>query len=158
VAIKTELRFTKLTSGNIKKLHLVDFSEEMMRYITGSSLSYDQAVDRYSVDIDHAYFGSYFVENPVEDQMVGFAVIKDKGKEMEIGYLVMEPYRGKGIATQINKELIGICRKNLEGRTIYGQTDIRNQASIRVLEKSGMRKIDTSGDRRKTIHKFGMDL
>jgi len=158
VVIKRDIRFIKLTSVNIKKLHLIDFSQEMMKYITGSSLTYDQAVARYSVDINHEYFGSYFVENQVEDQMVGFAVIKDKGKEAEIGYLVMEPYRGMGLATQINNELIDICRKNLPDYKISAQTDIRNRASIRVLEKSGMKKINTSEDGGTTILKFGIDV
>jgi len=129
-----------------------------MKYITGSSLSFDQAVVRYSVDIDHEYFGSYFVESPVDNQMVGFAVIKNKGKEAEIGYLVLEPHRSMGFATQINMELIGICRKKLRDRRITAQTDIRNKASIRVLQKSGMKKINTSEIGSSTILKFGIDM
>jgi len=158
VTIKRNLRFIKLTSDNIKKLQLIDFSEEMMRYITGSSLSFDQAVDRYSVDIDHEYFGSYFIEDPVEDKMIGFAVIKDRGKEAEIGYLVHKLYRGKGFATLINMELIGICRNKLPDLRISAQTDIRNEASIKVLEKSGMKKINTSEIEGTTILKFGIEM
>ena len=133
----------KLTPANIKKLNLVDFSEGMMKYITGLALSYQQAVDRYSVSIDHKIFGSYFVKYDNKEDIIGFAVIKDQGDEAEIGYLVMESYRGMGIATAINQKLIDICHKELSDLIVTAQTDIRNTASIRVLEKSGMSRIGT---------------
>ena len=125
------------------KFQSIDFSNELMKYITGRALTNEEAIDRYSFNLRHTYFGAYFVENSKGDQVIGLAVIKDKNDEAEIGYMVLEPYNGQGFATEINRTLIEICKNYLTGRIISAYTDMQNKASIRVLTKSKMTKVDT---------------
>jgi len=99
----------KVTEENIHRFHDVTFSIETMKYITGQALTTKQAIERYSSGIDHKYFGTYFVESPDGKDVMGIAVIKDKEEEAEIGYMVMKPFAGRGIATEINQFLIQFC-------------------------------------------------
>jgi len=134
------VRFVKVTNLNSCRFEEIDFSADLMKYITGRPLTTEEAIRRYTFNMDHPYFGSYFVEEFKTDKILGFAVIKEKGNFAEIGYMVLNSFKGNGLATVINKILIEICQKHLHSYQICAFVDERNIASIRVLEKSGMNK------------------
>lgn len=134
------LKLIKITRSNIDALNDISFNENIMRYITGKELTREEAISRYSFGLEHKYFGTYFVKSTESNQFVGLAVIKNKGEEAEIGYMVFESFQGMGLATEINRILIEICREKLSSYKLIAMVDSRNVASIRVLEKSGMKR------------------
>jgi hypothetical protein len=81
----SRFKLVKVTETNMDKFQNIDFSNELMKYITRRALTNDEAINRYSFNLNHTYFGAYFVENPKGDQIIGLAVIKDKIDEAEIG-------------------------------------------------------------------------
>ena len=149
----TRFRLEKVNHENIGELGFIDFTAELMTYITGKKLTTPEAIDRYSFGLADTHFGAYFVKNFTNDH-IGLAVIKDKGNEAEIGYLVLPPFTGRGLATEINKELIDYCIKNIPNRIISARVDNRNKASIRILEKCGMKKNGETKENRITILKY----
>lgn len=56
----------------------------------------------------------------------------------EIGYIVNPDYWGKGIATEVAKQLIEFGFKEFNLHRIYATCDPRNVGSSKVLEKIGM--------------------
>ena len=132
-----EFKLEKVSIDNQWKFKDIDFNLELMKYITGSPLNADQAIRRYSFNLDDLHFGAYFVVSP-GNEMLGLAVIKDTDGEAEIGYMVYPDYTGKGLATEINRYLINYCRQHIPARKVVGFVDSRNAASIRVLQKCGM--------------------
>ncbi len=57
---------------------------------------------------------------------------------VEIGYEIYEPYRNKGFATEMVRALIHRAFENKKVRKVLAYTLAFNNASCRVLEKSGM--------------------
>ena len=57
----------------------------------------------------------------------------------DLGYMLGTPDWGKGFATEISLALIDAAFLELRAERVISTVDVNNQASIRVLEKIGMR-------------------
>ncbi len=64
--------------------------------------------------------------------------INNRKKYCEVGYTVARKYWNQGIATEVLKELINYLTDSVGFINIRAFHDIRNRASGRVMEKSGM--------------------
>jgi RimJ/RimL family protein N-acetyltransferase len=60
--------------------------------------------------------------------------------QVEIGFTLSPTYQNKGFGIEAVKCLIGYIFKVLDKHRIIAITDVRNQASIKLLEKTGMRR------------------
>ncbi len=58
---------------------------------------------------------------------------------VDLGYMLGLPDWGKGYATEISLALVDAAFYDLRAERIISTVDVNNQASIRVLEKIGMR-------------------
>ncbi|WP_026218376.1 GNAT family N-acetyltransferase [Embleya scabrispora] len=63
---------------------------------------------------------------------------------LEIGYGVVASRRGRGYATEATRALVAYALTLPEVHTVYADVESANPASIRVLEKAGLRR--RSGD------------
>ncbi len=70
--------------------------------------------------------------------LIGF-VQRDSLDAPDIGYAVSGPYQGKGYAYEVCRALIAHGWNNLGYEQIYGYCQPDNTASIRLLEKLGLR-------------------
>jgi RimJ/RimL family protein N-acetyltransferase len=69
---------------------------------------------------------------------IGFTLHTDVERiSAEIGYWLGEPFWGRGIVTEALKAITGYAIKNHEIRRVYAVPYETNEASFRVLEKSG---------------------
>jgi ribosomal-protein-alanine N-acetyltransferase len=57
--------------------------------------------------------------------------------ECEIGYTILPPYDGGGLATEGTRALITLIRENSQIRSLIAHTFPRLKASIRIMEKCG---------------------
>lgn len=57
-----------------------------------------------------------------------------------LGYNVARGHWGKGIATEATSAVVGLAFESLEMVKVFAAADARNTASIRVMEKLGMRR------------------
>ena len=67
----------------------------------------------------------------------GINEAEDKTDEVEIGYVISSEQRGKGYATEVVKAMTEFIASAFRIRTLYGRVIKGNEASVRVLEKSG---------------------
>ena len=67
----------------------------------------------------------------------GISEVEGKPEETEVGYCIGQKYRGKGYATEVLEAISGYAASRFGVRTIYGRVVHGNNASVRVLEKSG---------------------
>ena len=72
--------------------------------------------------------------------IVHFNVLHTAGKQLEIGYSLVPEERGKGYATEAVNIMVDFLFLSKENVRIQAQTDTRNVASQRVLEKTGFTK------------------
>jgi aminoglycoside 6'-N-acetyltransferase len=78
-----------------------------------------------------------------DDQFIGESMIKhDQGDSRQgvIGYALTREFHGQGFATELTRGLIGRFFAGEHSHRVTAWCDARNAASIRVLEKAGMRK------------------
>ena len=57
--------------------------------------------------------------------------------ECEIGYTILPPYEGQGLATEAARGLLGLLREDGRLRSVVAHTFPRLVGSIRVMEKCG---------------------
>ena len=65
------------------------------------------------------------------------------GKILEMGYALLPSERGKGYCTEAVNVMVDYLFLSKEAVRIQAQTDTRNVASQRVLEKAGFKKEGT---------------
>lgn len=61
----------------------------------------------------------------------------------DVGYRLIKKYWGKGIATETTKATLKYAFEILDLKEIYGMCDIGNLGSANVLEKTGLKFIET---------------
>ncbi len=57
----------------------------------------------------------------------------------DLGYMLGHPYWGQGYATEVAHSLTNVAFQQLRAERVISTVDVNNRASIRVLEKIGMR-------------------
>lgn len=123
-----------------------EYDREAMEFLRGKMIE--------GGDESAGWYGWYAVKRGIEnepDELVaagGFFGPPDENGSIEIGYSVVEQFRGKGYAGEMVSALIKIASENPKVKQICAHTVIDNQASIKVLLKNGFRRSgepDTEG-------------
>lgn len=93
------------------------------------------------------YWGPWLAMLKADNNIIGDLGFKgapdDKGS-VEIGYGLLEEYRGKGYVTEAVAALVDWAWKQNGIHKIKAETLVDNRESIRVLEKIGVRKVAES--------------
>ncbi|MCU0255645.1 MAG: GNAT family N-acetyltransferase [Vicinamibacterales bacterium] len=71
---------------------------------------------------------------------IGLCLSSDS-REAEIGVTLARPAQGRGLATAAVREGLRLIFRLTPAERVLGITDARNLASIRVLERAGLRKL-----------------
>lgn len=119
---------------------------EVVRY-TGEDpfASIDVARDALAnyPDFDTHGYGRWGVELKESGEMIGFSGLKylDEFDAVDIGYRFFPEHWGKGYATEASAACLDFGFETLGLDRIIGLVLEDNAASIRVLEKTGMREV-----------------
>jgi ribosomal-protein-alanine N-acetyltransferase len=88
-------------------------------------------------------WGIWLMLNPAEGTLVGDIGFKgppDTLRTAEIGYSVLPAFQGRGYATEAARALVGWGLSQSGVERVVANCRADNAASIRVLEKSGLRQ------------------
>ena len=94
-------------------------------------------------------WGIWLMLNPVERVLVGDIGFKgppDALRTAEIGYSVLPAFRGHGYASEAARALVALGFAQPAVRRIVANCRFDNAASIRVLEKAGLRQTGRDRD------------
>jgi ribosomal-protein-alanine N-acetyltransferase len=143
--IETErLRLRSFEIEDAEPLHQILAGKDMLRYFPSPGPPDLARVQRLiSRQIDHweEYgYGWWAVEDLQTQQLLGWNGLQylPETDEIEIGYLLAQPYWGKGLATEGAKVGINFAFDQLLIPIIIGIVHPDNIASQRVLEKIGL--------------------
>ncbi|MDJ1135673.1 GNAT family N-acetyltransferase [Streptomyces iconiensis] len=64
---------------------------------------------------------------------------------LEVGYGIVASRRGRGYASEAARALIGFALRMPGVHTVYADVELANPASVRVLEKAGLRRWSEDG-------------
>jgi RimJ/RimL family protein N-acetyltransferase len=70
----------------------------------------------------------------------GFRVLENAPEQAEVGITVAPEFQGQGYAAEALQALLNYLFKTLMKHRVVGSVDPRNTASIRLLERAGLRK------------------
>lgn len=151
----------KMGKDGYDRYYALSTNENVMKYVTGHALDREESDERYFDILNDpasiGYYGKYFIEDK-QGTLIGMIKIEKYGNEVEIGYRILEEFWGLGIATEVSKKLIIFSILNLRTKIVCAFVDIRNEASIRVLEKSGMKNEELIEDLGDPRYKFSYIL
>lgn len=83
-------------------------------------------------------------DSPVLIGDIGLFLSAD-GQQAEVGFTLRRESRRRGIATTAVQDAIELLFEETKIQRVIGITDARNQSSVRLLERVGMRKVETRG-------------
>lgn len=142
------LRLRPVTPDDFPRLYELRATPEVTRWLTGQPASLEEYVERYGtpertgstlvVEAGDAIVGDLFVSVETPYAQVE---VRDRaeGTMAAVGWLIDPAYAGRGIATEAASALLGICFDGFGVRRVVAGAFADNAASLRVMEKLGMR-------------------
>ena len=88
----------------------------------------------------------FAVADPANDELlgdVGLGVDADDTSRAELGFTFAAAHHGKGYATEAVGRVIAYAFEQLGAEAVFAVADARNDASIALLERIGMRRTTT---------------
>ena len=138
-----------------KSVYEFGSNKEVQKYTGDKILTAPIQAKKIITDVVHSDYKTYgygrwaAIYKP-DNKIIGFGGLKylPEFNETDIGFRFLPHYWGKGIATEVSKEIIKYGFEVLKLERIIGIADPENIASCRVLEKIGLKfyKIDTYDD------------
>ena len=91
------------------------------------------------------HWNQLVIEDVASKTMVGDVgiLISKNAQQAEIGFTLNRQAQGVGLATEATRLAIALIFKCTPAQQIVGITDIRNLASVRLLERVGMQRQET---------------
>lgn len=147
LVLKTKrIYLKKFTSKDITNVYELDGDSDVMKYITlGKARTVKQVQEKvfprilssYSINNKYGIFAAYLIDS---DDFIGwFQFEKDKELKnaVEIGWRLKKEYWSNGYASEVAIELVNLCMSSK--KIAVARAMIDNIASIRVMEKSGLK-------------------
>ncbi|QRR03439.1 GNAT family N-acetyltransferase [Dyadobacter sandarakinus] len=156
--ITDRLALHKITSDDGDKYYRLSNNAKVMKFVTGYALSRkesDEMLRSFLIEYGpDSHLGRYLIEDRQSGELIGMAKLDWSGFDIEIGYRVMEEHWGKGIATEVASALIRFALTQLKARTVAAYVNVDNTASVRVLEKAGMKRVGVIEDIDEVKYKY----
>jgi RimJ/RimL family protein N-acetyltransferase/protein-tyrosine phosphatase len=149
--IGTSVVLRRLRAADLGAFQAYRSDEEVGRYQGWSSQSDAQALAFIESMRDVALFpaGDWVqlaIADPRSDELVGdvgICVAADR-RSAEIGFTVSPRFQGRGLGCEALRAAIGLVFEHTPVDEIVCITDARNNASIRLLERTGLRRVATA--------------
>lgn len=137
------LRAARLVPGHFDAIRAMDSDAKYMALLGGTR---DEAQTRAYLAKNLAHWDAYgfglWMLRDLEGRIVGRCVLRhldvEGTDEVELGYGLHTQYWGRGLATEIARELLRLGRSELGRPSIVAITRHDNVGSQRVLEKTGL--------------------
>ncbi|MBC8263381.1 MAG: GNAT family N-acetyltransferase [Anaerolineales bacterium] len=144
------------TKEDAAPLHRILGARDILRYFPNPGApSRDKVEKLISAQLNHWEehgHGWWAVEPRSKKQLIGWSGLQflPETEEVEVGYLLDQPFWGKGLATEAAQVCLQYGFENFDIESIVAIVHPENIASQRVIEKLGMSFVDQA-------HYFGMD-
>ena len=142
------LRLRPLHPADLAALHAIQSREDVCRWLDRGPRSRDEVREALEGHIarlrDRPAEGVVLAVVPVTTgELVGYvslAVGPPEHRQGEIGFLLHPDLQGRGYATQAAEAMLALAFETYGVHRVVGRLEARNVASVRVLEKLGMRR------------------
>ena len=144
--LETErLILRKVTKEDIEDMYLYGSDEEVSKYVTWNTYETIADTKGFVEFVLNKYenkqvspWGIEYKENGKFIGTIDFVWWQPDHKIAEIGYVISKDYWGKGLTTEVAKELVKFGFEEMDLVRVQARCDVENIASARVMEKAGM--------------------
>ena len=144
--LETErLILRKVTEKDIEDMYLYGSDEEVSKYVTWNTHETIADTKGFVEFVLNKYenkqVSPWGIEYKVNGKFIGtidFVWWQPDHKIAEIGYVISKDYWGKGLTTEVAKELVKFGFEEMDLVRVQARCDVENIASARVMEKAGM--------------------
>jgi RimJ/RimL family protein N-acetyltransferase len=148
VELTTErLHLRPFTAADREAIHAVYADPEVMRHVGHGAhrtpAETAAALRVYGEVLERRGFSFLAVTERDGGALVGDAGLHPLGDDIELGYTLARSAWGRGYATELGRALLAYAFGVLGAERVVAQVEPDNAASRRVLEKLGMRAIET---------------
>jgi len=139
------LRLTRMRPEHFDTLHALHSDEAVMATLGGvrSRAETQRVLDALVAHWDEHGFGYWMAYDLGSGLFAGRGGLRrvtiDGRGEVEVGYAIMPPFSGRGLATELARESVRVGFGPLALRELVCFTLTTNRASQRVMEKAGFR-------------------
>jgi RimJ/RimL family protein N-acetyltransferase len=141
------LRLRPFTAADRDAIHAVYADPEVMRYVGHGAhrtpAETAAALRVYGDTLERRGFSFLAVTERATGTLIGDGGLHPLGDDIELGYTLARAAWGRGYATELGRALIGHAFERLGAERVVAQVEPDNAASRHVLEKLGMRAIET---------------
>jgi len=134
--------FRPVIENDINYLLNLDTDPETMSFFPGGTRTPEEIknnIKKYMDAYNNCGYGIFLVFDTTSGEFIGRAGFGDiETGEIEVGYLVLKKYWGKGYASRILKVLLSWAKDNIKKDKIIAFTPLDHLASERVMQKAGM--------------------
>lgn len=152
VLIETErLQMREFVLGDTDAVFEFQTNPDVIRYMGGDGavVTREDAEriirDIWFVEYKKYGYARYALVHKGDQRVIGFCGLKFEPEAglPDIGYRMLPDYWGQGLATEAALALLEYARDVLHLEKFFGEVVEQNVASINVLEKLGLRHVDT---------------
>jgi len=145
------IRLRRAKMQDVKGIERLLNDPDVMLYFGESESSYEYALSEMNWfnDLFEKNSGRWVIEDIMTGEYIGDVGVfnyDSKHKKGEIGYLLDKNYWGKGIMSNCVQAVLDIAFKEFNYNRVEALVDVRNDACIALLKKSGFLKEGTLRD------------
>ena len=132
----------EMVAEDAKALYDILSDPETAKFMKDKPGSIQEEQEKLSSYVKHVYsffgYGYWGIISKESGELIGRAGFKEGEFPLETGYSIKRSEWGKGLATEVLKELVRYAKDELDCNEVYANIDERNIASLRVAEKCGI--------------------
>jgi RimJ/RimL family protein N-acetyltransferase len=138
------LRLRRLASGDLAALHAIQSREDVTRWLGWSPRDQEQVRASLAAHIARPFDEGVVLAIDLDGELIGTAnVAVGEHRQGEIGFMLHPDHQGHGYATEAAAAILELAFGTYGLHRVCGRVEPRNTASVRVLERLGMRKEET---------------
>lgn len=153
IYLETErLILRRLTGADVENLFVLDSDPAVMRFINGGKPTPREVIETETLPQLLGFYGrapEYGLWAAIEKstgEFIGWLSLRcDEGdlEKVELGYRLRQSAWGKGYATEGSQALVDKAFSELGAQRVFATRMTVNSASIRVMEKAGLKYVRT---------------
>ncbi|MEM9409199.1 MAG: GNAT family N-acetyltransferase [Acidobacteriota bacterium] len=141
------LRFVPLAASDVEELYELFALAEVRRYLLDDTVMPKSWVEAVVADSEAQFKAAgagLWTLRDEGDELLGVAGYRDffEPPQLQVIYALHPRAWGRGLATEALRALLEVGFETCGFEVVRGATDEPNDASIRVMERCGMRRVD----------------
>jgi RimJ/RimL family protein N-acetyltransferase len=135
------LRLRRLVPGDLAALHALQSREDVTRWLYWDPRDEDEVRASLEAHIARPFKEGVVLAIDLNGELIGTAnVAVGEHRQGEVGFMLHPDHQGHGYATEAAAAILELAFGTYGLHRVHGSVEPRNAASVRVLERLGMRK------------------